>query len=208
MINKLKSSFITGLFVLIPVAITFWVVKAVLTTINDLILPYLRLIGVPIPEIPGIGIVVTLSIILLLGLMAQNYMGKKVLNYWEILISKIPIVRSIYNATKQTVETLFLNKENFSKVVLVKFPHQDSLAIGFLSNKVKVCEDEKYMVFVPAALNPTSGFLLFVDKENVIHTDMTVEEAMRTILSGGLVIKKKIKLIKDSQTTEAEALQN
>lgn len=206
MITRLKNSFITGLFVLIPVAITFWVVKAVLTTINDLILPYLRLMGIPIPEIPGIGIVITLSIILLLGLMAQNYLGKKIITYWEILISKIPIVRSIYNATKQTVETLFLNKDNFSKVVFVKFPHQDSLVIGFLSNKVKICEDEKYMVLIPAALNPTSGFLLFVDEKDVIFTDMTIEEAMRTILSGGLVIKKKIKLIKDSKTTEAQAM--
>lgn len=202
---KLKNYFITGLFVLIPVAITFWVVKAVLTTINDLILPYLRLIGIPIPEIPGIGIVITLSIILILGLMTQNYFGKKILEYWELLISKIPIVRSIYNATKQTVETLFLNKESFSKVVLVKYPHPDSLAIGFLSNQVKICENEKLMVFVPAALNPTSGFLLFVDKKDVIFTDLTVEEAMRTVLSGGLVIKKKIKLIKDREITEAQA---
>ncbi|MEJ5173490.1 MAG: DUF502 domain-containing protein [Hydrogenothermaceae bacterium] len=202
---KLKNYFITGLFVLIPVAITFWVVKAVLTTINDLILPYLRLIGIPISEIPGIGIVITLSIILILGLMTQNYFGKKILEYWELLISKIPIVRSIYNATKQTVETLFLNKESFSKVVLVKYPHPDSLAIGFLSNQVKICENEKLMVFVPAALNPTSGFLLFVDKKDVIFTDLTVEEAMRTVLSGGLVIKKKIKLIKDREITEAQA---
>lgn len=206
MIPRIKNYIITGLFVLIPVAITFWVVKAVLTTINDLILPYLRLAGVPIPEIPGIGILITLSIIFLLGVMTQNYFGKKIIGYWELLISKIPIVRSIYNATKQTVETLFLNKESFSKVVLVKYPHQDSLAIGFLSNQVKVCEDEKYLVFVPAALNPTSGFLLFVNKEDVIFTDLTVEEAMRTVLSGGLVIKKKIKLIKGSQTTEAEVI--
>ncbi|MCX7738720.1 MAG: DUF502 domain-containing protein [Hydrogenothermaceae bacterium] len=206
MIQRIKNYLITGLFVLIPIAITFWVVKAVLTTINDLILPYIRLIGIPIPEIPGIGIVITLSIIFILGVMTQNYAGKRILLYWELLISKIPIVRSIYNATKQTVETLFLNKESFSKVVLVKYPHPDSLAIGFLSNQVKVCENEKYLVFVPAALNPTSGFLLFVNKDDLIFTDLTVEEAMRTVLSGGLVIKKKIKLIKDSQTAEAEAI--
>lgn len=204
--TRLKNYLITGLFVLIPVAITFWVVKAVLTTINDLILPYLRLIGIPIPEIPGIGIVITLSIILLLGIMAHNYFGKKVIGYWELLISKIPVVRSIYNATKQTVETLFLSKENFSKVVFVNFPHKDSLAIGFLSNEVKVCEEEKYMVFVPTVPNPTSGFLLLVDKKDIIFTDMTVEEAMRTLLSGGLVVRKKIKLVRDSQATEAEVL--
>lgn len=203
---RLKNYLITGLFVLIPVAITFWVVKAVLTTINDLILPYLRLIGVPIPEIPGIGILITLSIILLLGVMAQNYFGKKIIGYWELLISKIPVVRSIYNATKQTVETLFLSKENFSKVVFVHFPYKDSLAIGFLSNEVKVCEEEKYMVFVPTVPNPTSGFLLVVNKEDIIFTDMTVEEAMRTLLSGGLVVRKKIKLARDSQTAEAEVI--
>lgn len=207
MITRFKNYFITGLFVLIPVVITFWVVKTILTTINDLILPYLRLLGIPIPEVPGIGIFVTLFIIVVLGLMAQNYFGKKLLTYWELMISKIPVVRSIYNATKQTVETLFLNKESFSKVVLVKFPHQESLVIGFLSNQVRVCDEEKYLIFVPAALNPTSGFLLFIDKENVIFTDLTVEEAMRTVLSGGLAIKRKIKLIKDSQTTEAEAIE-
>ncbi|ACN99149.1 DUF502 domain-containing protein [Sulfurihydrogenibium azorense] len=203
-----KNIFITGLFVLIPIIVTVWVIKTLLSVVNNLILPYLEEIGIPTPHIPGLGIIVTLSIIFLLGLLAQNYFGKKFLAYVESLISKIPVAGSVYNATKQTMETLFSKKENFSKVALVRFPHQDTYAIGFIANQLKICDEDYYIVFVPAAINPTSGFAIMVKKQDIIITDLTVEEAMRTIVSGGLVIKKHIKLLKDNQVPAGEVSAN
>jgi len=205
---NLKNTFITGLFVLIPIIVTFWVVKTVLSAVNNLILPYIEELGVPVPHIPGLGILVTLSIIFLLGLLAQNYFGKRLLEYWDKFISKIPVVSSIYNATKQTMETLFSKKENFSKVALVRYPHKDTLAIGFVANELKICNEHYYIVFIPAAINPTSGFAIMVKKEDLILTDLTVEEASRTILSGGLVIKKQIKLLENQKTEEVKVVEN
>jgi uncharacterized membrane protein len=205
---NLKNTFITGLFVLIPIIVTFWVVKTVLSAVNNLILPYIEELGVPVPHIPGLGILVTLSIIFLLGLLAQNYFGKRLLEYWDKFISKIPIVSSIYNATKQTMETLFSHKENFSKVALVRYPHKDTFALGFVANELKICNEHCYIVFVPAAINPTSGFAIMVKEEDLILTDLTIEEATRTILSGGLVIKKQIKLLENQETEEAKVTEN
>ncbi|MGC8942141.1 DUF502 domain-containing protein [Sulfurihydrogenibium sp.] len=205
---NIKNIFLTGLFVLIPIVVTVWVVKTLLSVVNNLILPYLEEAGVPTPHIPGLGIIVTLTIIFILGLLAQNYFGKKFLSYLESLIVKIPVAGSIYNATKQTMETLFSKKENFSKVVLVRFPHKDTFALGFIANELKICEENYYIVFIPAAINPTSGFAIMVKREDIIITDLTVEEAMRTIVSGGLVIKKHIKLLKDNQTSAGEVSAN
>ncbi|MGB9766732.1 MAG: DUF502 domain-containing protein [Sulfurihydrogenibium sp.] len=205
---NIKNIFLTGLFVLIPIVVTVWVVKTLLSVVNNLILPYLEEAGVPTPHIPGLGIIVTLTIIFILGLLAQNYFGKKFLSYLESLIVKIPVAGSIYNATKQTMETLFSKKENFSKVVLVRFPHKDTFALGFIANELKICEENYYIVFIPAAINPTSGFAIMVKREDIIITDLTVEEAMRTIVSGGLVIKKHIKLLKDNQTPAGEVSAN
>ncbi|MGC8868763.1 MAG: DUF502 domain-containing protein [Sulfurihydrogenibium sp.] len=205
---NIKNIFLTGLFVLIPIVVTVWVVKTLLSVVNNLILPYLEEAGVPTPHIPGLGIIVTLTIIFILGLLAQNYFGKKFLGYLESLIVKIPVAGSIYNATKQTMETLFSKKENFSKVVLVRFPHKDTFALGFIANELKICEENYYIVFIPAAINPTSGFAIMVKREDIIITDLTVEEAMRTIVSGGLVIKKHIKLLKDNQTSAGEVSAN
>jgi len=205
---NIKNIFLTGLFVLIPIVVTVWVVKTLLSVVNNLILPYLEEAGVPTPHIPGLGIIVTLTIIFILGLLAQNYFGKKFLSYLESLILKIPVAGSIYNATKQTMETLFSKKENFSKVVLVRFPHKDTFALGFIANELKICEENYYIVFIPAAINPTSGFAIMVKREDIIITDLTVEEAMRTIVSGGLVIKKHIKLLKDNQIPAGEVSAN
>ncbi|GAB6072458.1 DUF502 domain-containing protein [Venenivibrio stagnispumantis] len=195
--KKLRTIFITGLFVLIPIVVTFWIIKTVLSSVNNLILPYLREAGLPIPDIPGIGIIITILVILILGLLGQNYAGKKLLDLWDSFIGKIPVVRSIYSATKQTMETLFAKKESFSKTVLVQFPREGNFAIGFISNELKICNIDYYIVFIPFGINPTGGHLIIVKKEDVILTDLSVDEAMRTIISGGLAVKKQIKLIKE-----------
>ncbi|WP_456399632.1 DUF502 domain-containing protein [Persephonella sp.] len=191
---KIRDIFITGLFVFIPTAITIWLVIWLLTFVNSLILPYIRYI-IPIPNIPGIGILVTLILIFLTGLIAQNYFGKKLIEFGDKIINRIPLVRSIYYSIKQMMENLFNSKGKFSKTILVDFPRKGMLSIGFVANEVKLDGEDYYLVYVPTAPNPTSGYTLFVKKEDAIHTDLSVEEATRIILSGGLVTRDSVKFL-------------
>ncbi|WP_293443295.1 DUF502 domain-containing protein [Persephonella sp.] len=194
LILKIRDTFLTGLFVFIPIAITIWIVVWLLSFVNNLVLPYLRYL-IPIPDIPGVGILVTLLIVFATGLIAQNYFGKKLISLWDSLINRIPLVRSIYIATKQLMENLFNSKGKgkFKEAVLVEFPRKGMLSIGFVANKIQFDGKTYYLVYIPTAPNPTSGYTIFVEENEVRHTDLTVEEATKIILSGGLVSKNKIK---------------
>ncbi|NPA57873.1 MAG: DUF502 domain-containing protein [Aquificae bacterium] len=194
LILKIRDIFLTGLFVFIPIAITVWIVVWLLSFVNNLVLPVLRIV-LPIPNIPGIGIIITAIIIFLIGLIAQNYAGRKLIELWDSFINRIPLVRSIYLAVKQLMENLFNTRGTgkFKEVVLVEFPRKGMLSIGFVANTVKIDEDKYYLVYVPTAPNPTSGYTVFVPEEEIYRTDLTVEEATKIILSGGLVAKEKIR---------------
>jgi len=196
--KRVRHYFITGLFVLIPIALTIWVVIATLSFVNNLFLPYLRYI-LPIPDIPGIGVLITLAIVFAVGFLAENYFGKKIIELWDTVVCKIPFVRTIYSATKQTMESLFSKKKNFSKTVFVRFPDQKSLSIGFVANKLQMNGEWYYAVYVPTAPNPTSGYTIFYKVKDVIPTNLTVDEATKIILSGGLAIKKDIKFLSEDE---------
>ena len=191
---KIRDLLITGFFVLLPIGITLWVVLSLLTFVNNLILPYIR-IFIPIPDIPGVGVLTTLLLVLLTGLLAQNYVGRKLLELWDRLINKIPVVRAIYSATKQTLDSLFSSKKNFKKTVLVEFPRKGMLSIAFVANELKIDGEKYFAVYVPTAPNPTSGYTIFVREDEVFYTDLTIDEATRIILSGGLVVKDHIKAV-------------
>ncbi len=191
---KIRDLLITGFFVLLPIGITLWVVLSLLTFVNNLILPYIR-IFIPIPDIPGVGVLTTLLLVLLTGLLAQNYVGKKLLELWDKLINKIPLVRAIYSATKQTLDSLFSSKKNFKKTVLVEFPRKGMLSIAFVANELRIDGERYFAVYVPTAPNPTSGYTIFVKEDEVVHTDLSIDEATRIILSGGLVVKENIKIV-------------
>ena len=194
LIVRLRDIFLTGLFVFIPIAITIWIVVWLLAFVNNLVLPILRYI-MPIPNIPGIGLLITLVLIFIIGLIAQNYFGKKVISLWDSIINRIPIVRSIYLAVKQLMENLFnqKGKGKFKETVLVEFPRKGMYSIGFIANKTEVDGEIYYLVYVPTAPNPTSGYTVFVKEDDVIHTDMSVEDATKIILSGGIVSRDNIK---------------
>ncbi len=191
---NVRDIFLTGLFVFLPIVITIWLVFWLLGLINNLVLPVLNRFF-PIPNIPGIGLLLTILIIFIIGLLAQNYFGKKILEFWDTIIDRIPLVRSVYHATRQMMENLFDSKTKFRKTVLVDFPRKGILSIGFVANEVKIENEDYYVIYVPTAPNPTSGYTLFVKKEEVIHTNMSVEEATRIILSGGIVTKQYIRII-------------
>ena len=192
----MRKYFITGLLILVPLAITLWVLNLIIGTMDQslLLLPELwrpeHLIGF---HIPGLGTILTLLIIFVTGLLAQNFIGNYVVRLWEALLKRIPVVNSIYSSVKQVSDTLFSSSGNaFRKALLVQYPRQGSWTIAFLTGTpggdVKNhLQGDFVSVYVPTTPNPTSGFFLMMAREDVIELDMNVDEALKYIVSMGVV---------------------
>jgi len=192
----IKRYFITGLLIWVPLAITAWVVSLIagaadqsLRLLPASIHPH-NLIGF---DIPGAGIVVTLVIIFITGLLAANFIGQRLVNWWEKLLARIPVVNSIYNGVKQVSDTVFSSSGvAFRQPLLVQYPHQGAWTIAFLTGEpggdvVNHLEGEHVSVYVPTTPNPTSGFFLMFPKSQVIELDMDVDQALKYIISMGVV---------------------
>ena len=192
----MRKYFITGLLILVPLAITLWVLHAVISTMDQslLLLPVEwrpeKLVGF---QVLGIGTVLTLLIIFVTGLLAQNFIGNYVVRAWESLLQRIPIVSSIYSSVKQVSDTLFSSSGNaFRKAVLIEYPRRDCWTIGFLTgvpggDVVNHLKGEFVSVYVPTTPNPTSGFFLMLPKDQAIELDMSVDAALKYIVSMGVV---------------------
>lgn len=192
----MKKYFFTGLVVLIPLAITVWVLKVIINTMDQslLLLPAAyqpkALVGF---DIPGVGAVITVAIILLTGVLTANFFGKQLLLAWESLLNRIPVVKSIYGSVKQVSDTLFSSDgQAFRKALLVQYPYAGSWSVGFQTGKPSPevaahLPGDHVSVFVPTTPNPTSGFFLMVKKSDVIELDMSVEDALKYIVSMGVV---------------------
>lgn len=192
----MRKYFITGLLILVPLAITLWVLHAVISTMDQSLLllpPEWRpenLVGF---QFLGLGTILTLMIIFVTGLLAQNFIGNYVVKLWEALLNRIPIVNSIYSSVKQVSDTLFSSSGNaFRKAVLIEYPRQGSWTIAFLTgvpggDVVNHLKGEFVSVYVPTTPNPTSGFFLMVPKKDAIELDMSVDAALKYIVSMGVV---------------------
>jgi uncharacterized membrane protein len=192
----IKRYFITGLLIWVPLVITGWVLSTIVSALDQ----SLRLLPETIhPQalfgfaIPGTGAVLTLLMILLTGLLATNFIGQKLVHWWERLLARIPVVNSVYNSVKQVSDTLFSPNGNaFRKAVLVRYPHANSWSIAFLTGQpggdvVNHLDGQHVSVYVPTTPNPTSGFFLMMPAREVIELDMTVDEALKYIISMGVV---------------------
>ena len=192
----MRKYFITGLLILVPLAITVWVLNLIIGTMDQslLLLPESwrpeALVGF---HIPGLGTILTLLIIFLTGLATRNFIGRQVVSLWEGLLTRIPVVKSIYSSVKQVSDTLFSSSGNaFRKAVLVQYPRQGSWTIAFLTGvpggEVKNHLQGDYVsLYVPTTPNPTSGFFLMVPRADTIELDMSVDEALKYIVSMGVV---------------------
>lgn len=193
--NKIKSLFktylITGLLVLLPLALTFWILNALLRSME-------ALIGDPIQQyldiyIPGMGIILLLCLILLVGIFARNLIGKKLGQIGEKILKKIPLVSNIYSSFKQLVNTIFMQgKGNFRGVVLVEFPRKEIYSLGFITGTAvgevqRLTQERVVNVFIPTTPNPTSGWFVLVPEKQITYLKMTVEEGLKMIISGGMV---------------------
>ncbi|MEN9477095.1 MAG: hypothetical protein RLZZ300_1236 [Pseudomonadota bacterium] len=192
----IKRYFITGLLIWVPLVITGWVLSLIVSTLDQ----SLRLLPTSIhPQtllgfaVPGAGAVLTLVMILLTGLLAANFIGQKLVVWWEKLLARIPVVNSVYNSVKQVSDTLFSPNGNaFRKALLVQYPREGSWTVAFLTGApggdiVNHLQGEHVSVYVPTTPNPTSGFFLMMSAKDVVELDMTVDEALKYIISMGVV---------------------
>ncbi|WP_344763675.1 DUF502 domain-containing protein [Actimicrobium antarcticum] len=192
----MRKYFVTGLLILVPLAITLWVVNLIIGTMDQslLLLPARWrpevLFGF---AIPGLGTILTLLIIFFTGLATRNFVGNHVVIWWERLLTRIPVVNSIYSSVKQVSDTLLSSSGNaFRKAVLVEYPRRGSWTIAFLTG-VPGGDVRNHLtgdfisIYVPTTPNPTSGFFLMVPRNETIELDMTVDAALKYIVSMGVV---------------------
>ena len=198
-VSTLKRWLVAGILVWAPVAITFWVINALIGFMDKsiLLLPEAyrpeHLFGF---NIPGLGAALAVIVVLLTGALVANILGRSLIGFGERILDRIPLVRSIYSSVKQVVETFFSHdSRSFRKVLLVEYPRRDCWSIAFLSGEpIGEVQDKTaeqvLTVFVPTAPNPTSGFVIMVPKSDVIELDMTVEEGFRMVISLGVVVPR------------------
>jgi len=192
----MKKYLITGLLVLVPLVITVWVLKSLIGMMDQslLLLPEQwhphTLFG---RDIPGFGVVLTFAIVLTTGVIATNFFGMQVIILWEKLLNRLPVVKSIYSSVKQVSDTLFSDSGNaFRKAVLVQFPREGAWTIAFLTGTpggdvANHLHGDFVSIFVPTTPNPTGGYFLMMPRADVIELDMSVDEALKYIISMGVV---------------------
>lgn len=194
--NPMRKYFITGLLVLVPLAITLWVLSLIIGTMDQslLLLPERwrpqALFGF---GVPGLGTILTLLIIFLTGVAAHNFIGNQVVLMWESVLTRIPVVNSIYSSVKQVSDTLFSSSGNaFRKAVLVQYPRAGSWTIAFVTGTPggdvrNHLHGDYVSIYVPTTPNPTSGFFLMMPRTDVIELNMSVDAALKYIISMGVV---------------------
>ncbi len=195
----LRANFLTGLVVIAPIGLTIWLIWAVIGWVDGFVLPFVpnrfkpeQYIGI---NLRGVGVIFFLIFTVIVGWLAKGLIGRSLLRWGEGLVDRMPIVRSVYNGLKQIAETVFAQSDSsFDKAVLVEYPRKGLWAIAFISTDAKgeidsriPASEEKLAVFMPTTPNPTSGFLLFVLRSDVIELDMSVEDAAKLVISAGLV---------------------
>jgi uncharacterized membrane protein len=191
----MKKYLITGLLVWVPLGITLWVLNLTIGTMDQTLklLPYSWQPDNVLPfHIPGLGVILTLVVVGLTGLLMRNVFGQHLWRYWEGVMERIPFVSSIYSGVKQVSDTLLSGKGNsFRKVLLVRYPHPESWSLAFqtnVPNEVSDKFDQPYVaVFIPTTPSPVNGFYFFIRKADTIELNMSVDEALRTIVSMGVV---------------------
>lgn len=192
----MKKYFITGLLIWIPLAITAWVLSLIVRSMDQslLLLPQAlqpeQLLGI---YVPGIGALLTLLVVFLTGLVTANIVGQKLVRFWEGVLARIPVVKSIYYSVKQVSDTLFSGSGvAFRKVLLVRYPHPEAWSVAFQTGHpardvADLLPDEHVGVFIPTTPSPVNGFFFFVKRRDVIELDMNVDEALKYIVSMGVV---------------------
>jgi len=191
--RSLKTYFLTGLLIWVPLVITIWVLSVVVNTLESVVPQFLSPQALFGRDIPGFRVVLVLGVLLVTGLVGANFLGRRIFELSEKVLGRIPLVRSIYQSVKQVSDTLLApNGQAFREAVMIRYPHQGSWTIAFLtgapSGEVAANLDGDYVsVYIPTTPNPTSGFFLLMPRSEVIPLKMSVDTALKYIVSMGVV---------------------
>jgi len=188
---SLKRYFLTGLLVITPIWGTILILKTLFVTVDSILGTALADLVLPDYYFPGLGILTLVLLILLAGVLATNFFGRRMVRRWEEYLDRVPIVRGIYATLKSMMDILsFKQREKYDKVVMIQFPKDGNYALAFVTGETRkeiqcLTPEPLVHVFVPTSPNPTSGYFLLVPEKEVVPVEMSVEEAMKLIVSGG-----------------------
>jgi uncharacterized membrane protein len=195
--RNLRTNFLAGILITAPIGITFYLAWLIISWIDGRITPMIPAKYHPetyLPfSIPGLGLLIAVIVLTLIGAITKGFIGRWWLNTSEQILARMPVIRSVYGAVKQIFETILKQQSNaFRQVVLFEYPRRGSWAIGFLTGVTEgevqnLTEDEVLNVFLPTTPNPTSGYLLFIPKNELVFLSMSVEEGIKMVVSGGIV---------------------
>ncbi|MCL0057784.1 DUF502 domain-containing protein [Dehalococcoidales bacterium] len=183
--KKLRTQFLAGILIVVPVGATILILVWIFTAIDNILQPVVSsILG---HAIPGVGFGITMVLIYLVGVIASNVVGRKLIHYGESLLRRVPIVRQLYTGIKQILESFSApGKTGFMQVVLVEFPRKGMRTIGFITNESSDKSGKKLLnIFIPTAPNPTSGFLQIAGEDEIIRTDISVDDALKMVVSAG-----------------------
>ena len=190
--TQVRTTFVRGAVLIIPLALTVWFFRALLNAIDGILSPVLEAwLG---REVPGLGFLSMVVIILLVGLLSRNLVGRIMFSWFENLVRSIPFVRSVYGAIRDLVNAFSLGGKGktFREVVFLEYPRQGLYTIGFVTNEITFKsidgkETELVNIYIPNPPNPTSGVLILMPKRDVVHLDLSIEQGLKLVLSGGIV---------------------
>ena len=213
----LRHCFLGGILVIVPLGITYLILKLVFNAVDSILAPYIeKIIGL---HIPGLGVAATIVIVFLAGLVATNVFGKTLLAYFHRVVSKIPVVGSVYVSAKQVIEALgTADTQSFKRVVFLQYPRKGLFTMGFVTRERYTLIDtrgrktEVIHIFLPTTPNPTSGFFIVCRPSDAIRAGITVEQGIKLVVSGGilappgpLMVEDTDALLRESDTPEKES---
>lgn len=211
--KNIRRKLVAGLLVIFPIFITFIVIKFLFGLIGGILSPVVKeafiLLGFSpkstIDEfvVTSIAIVLTFIALYFIGVIATNFFGKLILGFFEAILHKTPIIKNIYTTSKKLIEIISLpGRQSFKRVVVVEYPRVGMKAFAFVTGNIKTKDGtELTSIFIPTTPNPTSGFLIYIPEEDIIETDMNIEEGMKLIISGGILVPEHLEFHKSTLTS-------
>lgn len=212
--KHLRTKIFAGILVILPLGITFLVLKFVFNALDSILNPLMPKVTIYLfnreLSLPGLGIIGFFILLYLMGWITTNVLGRKLIHWTDKLFINIPVVKNIYLSSKQLTDAFSTTqKGSFRQAVFVEFPQEGNFVLGFVTNEVTDLQDQRRVtVFIPTAFAPPAGFLLFLPKEKILPSHLTIEEAIKTIMSVGIVAPHQIAVPLSSPKSEKESIEN
>ncbi len=202
-IRGLGRNFLAGVLVVIPLSVAILILYWIFSNVDNIVQPVIEAIFGW--KIPGLGFATFLVLIYILGIIASNYLGKRVIRFFESLFAKVPVFRQIYIGAKQVIEGLSgagINKVAFREVVFVEFPREGMTTLAFVTNEITDKSGEKfYAIYIPTPPMPTGGYFEMVSEDKITHTDISIDEGIKTVISCGIILPNEKTIIKKCVST-------